>query len=297
MAAIINTIENPDEYPLIFYWRNDDNKTPIDISDRVNKGVMYNGYNRNKDCFEIRINSYTLNRHIFSDNKDLRRVQFTKAAQLITIADFAFQYSSVEEVDFDGVGVIGTSFLGCINLKKITVPECVERIGCNAFASCMKLRNVKMEGVPMIGKNCFIDTPVSGHVYFGKCLYKVKEGVEAYQTYKVKPGVKIIAAGAFAETASIDKVIIPNSVLKVGYDAFEESNVTSVEFEGCPNIIYVPDESNYHSIFGSTSEYAENILLQDEKLFPAIQSDDASQYANIIQVMYVNSEGVKVIKK
>lgn len=297
MAAVINTISNPDDYPIIYYWRNDDYITPIAITDRYNKGVMTNIYNREKKCFELRINSYTFNRGVFDKNKDLKKVQFTESAELIDIADFAFQYSSVEEVNFDGVGVIGSSFPGCNNLKEITVPECVERIGTNAFASCAKLRKVKIEGAPMIGKNCFIDAPVSNCEFFGKCLYKAMDADGAYQTYKVKPGIESIAAGAFSETATIDKVIIPNSVLKVGYDAFEESNVTTVEFDGCPNIIYVPDESNYHSIFGSTPEYAENILLQDETLLPTIQSDTATQYANVIQVVYVNDDGVKVIKK
>ena len=126
MAAVINEIRDPNDYPIIYYWRNDDCKYPIEIDDRLNKGVMYNIYNREKGCFEMRINSYTFNRHIFERNRDLRKIQFTKAAQPIYIDDFAFQYSIVEEVDFAGVGVIGASFLGCDNLKKICVPECID---------------------------------------------------------------------------------------------------------------------------------------------------------------------------
>ena len=297
MAAVINEISDPNDYPIIYYWRNDDCKYPIEIDDRLNKGVMYNIYNREKDCFEMRINSYTFNRHIFEKNRDLRKIQFTKAAQPIYIDNYAFQYSIVEEVDFEGVGVIGSSFIGCHNLKKIRVPECVERIGSNAFASCGNLRKVVIEGAPLLGKFCFIGTPVGNREYFGKCLYKAKDINEPYQTYNVKPGTKSIAAGAFSETVNIGKVIVPNSVLKVGYDAFETSSVSDVVFEGCPKFIYVKDETASNSIFGNSSECAEIIVLYDERLLPTIQLDDIYQYVQIVCVMHLDGDGNIVIKK
>lgn len=297
MAAIINTIENPNDYPIIYYWRNDEYKLPIEIGDRFNKGVMYNTYNREKGCFEIGINSYTFNRGIFEYNKDLRKIQFTKAVQPIDIADFAFQNSSVEEVEFEGVGVIGTSFIGCNKLKKILVPECVVRIGSNAFASCTALSNVAIKGAPMIGKECFIDTQVSESEYFGKCLHKAKDASKSYQIYKVKPDTKSIAAHAFSETGNIDEVIIPDSVLRVGYGAFEESGVTSVVFKGCPKFIYVSNETNYNSIFGNSSDYAERIVLYDERLLSTIQSDDIYKYVQILCVRYVDGNGNIVVKK
>lgn len=245
----------------------------------------------------MRINSYTFNRYIFEYNKDLRKIQFTKAAQPIYIDDFAFQYSIVEEVDFEGVGVIGASFIGCDNLKKIRVPECVERIGSNAFASCGNLRKVVIEGAPLLGKFCFIMTPLGNREYIGKCLYKAKDINEPYQTYNMKPGTKSIAAGAFSETVNIGKVIVPNSVLKVGYDAFEKSSVSDVVFDGYPKFIYVKDETASNSIFGNSSEYAEIIVLYDERLLPTIQLDDIYQYVQIVCVMHLDGDGNIVIKK
>lgn len=40
MAAVINEISDPNDYPIIYYWRNDDCKYPIEIDDRLNKGVI-----------------------------------------------------------------------------------------------------------------------------------------------------------------------------------------------------------------------------------------------------------------
>lgn len=102
---------------------------------------------------------------------------------------------------------------------------------------------------------------------------------------------------AFSETVNIGKVIVPNSVLKVGYDAFEKSSVSDVVFEGYPKFIYVKDETASNSIFGNSSEYAEIIVLYDERLLPTIQLDDIYQYVQIVCVMHLDGDGNIVIKK
>ena len=78
MAAVINEIRDPNDYPIIYYWRNDDYKDPIVIYDRPKKGVMYNIYNREKGCFEMRINSYTFNGFTENSNDDVTiRIEYS----------------------------------------------------------------------------------------------------------------------------------------------------------------------------------------------------------------------------
>lgn len=49
------------------------------------------------------------------------------------------------------------TFNGCINLKNVIVPECVDIIGANAFKGCSSLKSLSFSGIKSVGANAFKD--------------------------------------------------------------------------------------------------------------------------------------------
>lgn len=77
------------------------------------------------------------------------------------IGDRAFANSQLEYFDFfDTVETIGSqAFMGCSNLKEITIPKEVTSIGSGAFADCKNLETVLFEGKSIIiGDGAFSET-------------------------------------------------------------------------------------------------------------------------------------------
>ena len=154
----------------------------------------------------------------------------------------------------DGVTVIGErAFIGCDSLTSITIPNSVTDIEYCAFAICYKLKNLTIpNSVINIGKEAFgscrslktITVPASvtsiGERAFADCdsLETViiegsaNIGERAFEhdtsitSVTLSRSVTSIGRSAFYDSRKLTTIIIPQSVQTIGYNAFDNSDMT-----------------------------------------------------------------------
>ena len=173
------------------------------------------------------------------------------------------------------------------NKVEIVIPEGVTKIGSYAFDSRGLLVFITIpDSVTEIGKDAFNDTKwlklqPEGIVYAGKVAYTYK-GEPNSDTLELAEGTKGIAEEAFYDCNGIENIEIPNSVCKIGENAFRRcSNLKKItvaennEFyqsignclidksskkllAGCSNSI-IPSNGEVLSIGTSAFEFCENL--------------------------------------
>lgn len=123
----------------------------------------------------------------------------------------------------------GYAFASCSNLKSVTIPSSLKSIGYEAFYNC---NNISKVIIPDIAAWCNItinDGTIdknSNPLYFSKHLYC---DTETEITNLVIPdGVTEIKNGAFWGCNSISSLTIPNSVVKMGDYAFNNSPIENI---------------------------------------------------------------------
>lgn len=161
---------------------------------------------------------------------------------LVTIEQDAFYkcYALKEVVIPDTVETISHSAFGqCKFIINLTIPESVNFIGTGAFSECESLANITLpEKATNIGMNAFKNTAAyndsknweSGVFYIGNHMLECNSTLTG--NCKIKDGTLTIAMGAFAFCSSLRSVTIPKSVLFIGNDALNCSNLKSIEFKG-----------------------------------------------------------------
>lgn len=130
----------------------------------------------------------------------------------------------------NGVEIIGGSaFVDCSNLKSIDIPNSVYSLGTSAFESA---------GLTSINIPESI-TEIQASVFYGCKLTKIT----------LPAGLKSIAAEAFADNGTnIEKVEIPESVISIGNNAFNGTNVKNFYINNIPSKI----DLNANSPFKAT---------------------------------------------
>ena len=147
--------------------------------------------------------------------------------------DSAFhQCSALESIVIpESVTRIGYSaFSGCASLKSVTLPESVTMIDESAFSYCSSLTEIELpKGLIYIGARVFDESPIcddpafrdaDGCVYSG--TYLISARALTKKNYTVKPGTTVIAGTAFDDNWYIRNVTVPESVVFIGEDAFED---------------------------------------------------------------------------
>ncbi len=119
----------------------------------------------------------------------------------------------------NGVEIIGGSaFVDCSNLKSIDIPNSVYSLGTSAFESA---------GLTSINIPESI-TEIQASVFYGCKLTKIT----------LPAGLKSIDAEAFADNGTnIEKVEIPESVISIGNNAFNGTNVKNFYINNIPSKI------------------------------------------------------------
>lgn len=144
--------------------------------------------------------------------------------------------------------IADTAFYNCRQLTGITIGSSVKSIGDRAFHACAALKSITIaDSVINIGDWAFYDTAyyndannwVDDVLYISNHLIKVNPTISG--NYTIKKGTKTIADYAFYNTSSsnLTSVIIPDSLVSIGYWAFNGS--TSLEN------ITVDKNNNYYS--------------------------------------------------
>ena len=136
--------------------------------------------------------------------------------------------SNTKYVVPDGVKkILDFSFYNTGALKEITISDSVEEIGYVAFSECKNLAIINIsKNLCIIGSDAFHDTAYynnknnwdNGVLYLDDYLIDAEK--ISISTYEVRNGTKLIANMAFSSKASVQNVIIPDSVKVLGEGAF-----------------------------------------------------------------------------
>ena len=191
-----------------------------------------------KLSYEEAANAYRLF-HYFRDNKEISIFNELKFFTNVTEIDAqAFQNCTrLHQITLPD-NCISTgeyTFDGCYNLAHITIPDNFKKFGFESFRSCLGLKKIS---IPNIGTWCDIEfvSDNSNPLYYARNLYLNEELVT---DVVIPDNITIINDMAFSRCASIVNVIIPNSVLSIGYDAFYSSSLSNVTIgEGVTSIGY-----------------------------------------------------------
>lgn len=148
----------------------------------------------------------------------------------------------------------GSTFYGCLNLKKVEIPKNIKIIGSWAFAGCPRVAQVTMTAVDSIGDGAFrecIDmtslalgdslrilgnsafegcTNIEGHIKFPKTLEVIGSknfmGCREITGIDLPDGLKVIGWSAFEGCTGLTRLTLPPRLEYIGISAFY----------GCSNI-------------------------------------------------------------
>ena len=141
----------------------------------------------------------------------------------------------------EGVTGIGEdAFRDCTSLKEITIPNSVTSIGRYAFRGCTGLTEITIpDSVTRIGNQAFYNTAYFNNsenwendvLYIGNHLIDAKISLSG--TYDIKGGTLTIGDYAFYNCEGLTEITIPNSVTRIGNQAFEYcSNLKAAWYPG-----------------------------------------------------------------
>ena len=161
---------------------------------------------------------------------------------------------------------IGLScFASCPNLSSINIPNSVICIGTFAFNGCGLTTLTIPHSVISVGEKAFINTPwfnnlPNGLIYKDNVLLGYK-GDRPENVLEIKDGTRVIASAALIECENLTSVIIPNTVISIGEEAFRNCrgltninlpySITSIEnetFKGCSGLSTITIPNSITSI-------------------------------------------------
>ncbi len=113
------------------------------------------------------------------------------------------------------------AFSGLDMLKQVTIPDCITKVGADAFAGCEKLEYSTSGGAKYLGNT---RNP------YAVLISATEPNIESIAIHNK---TRVIADYAFVENAALSKLSIPKSVEYIGYASFSGCTVLStVVFEG-----------------------------------------------------------------
>ena len=197
---------------------------------------------------------------LFADCRALRAVSIPAAVR--RIEGGAFRSSGLESVSIPaGVSWLGASafegckalrsvawngnaaldkiqqmtFMGCVALEAIDLPNSVHEIWENAFDSCLSLRSVGLpNGLTVLGKWAFKKCTALTEITIPASLQSLSTiytkpfiGCTALAEPKLGAGIQAIPVGLFAGTG-LKRITLPSTVVRIGAYAFDSTALEQI---------------------------------------------------------------------
>ena len=169
--------------------------------------------------------------------------------------------SKINGVQVKSVKLCDRSNSNLAGVKKIIIPDGVEKIDDNAFYNCYGLENIVIpNSVTSIGWFAFNDcralkeiTIPSGVTSIGQLAFVY---CSSLQKVTIPNSVTSIGNSAFSSCSSLQEVIIPNSVTSIGYDAFNKC--TSLKEVIIPNSVTSIGAAAFYSLAQGSTIYVQS---------------------------------------
>ena len=153
-----------------------------------------------------------------------------------------------------------SAFKNCQNVEKIVLPKSLVYIdkfafnGCRSLATITFTSDVELSGSSVIEKTLWYQNQPQGVVYAGANAIGYKGKMPEKTEIVIKEGTKYISFRAFASQNNLEKVTLPQSIVKIGIKTFQY----------CENLktIYIPKVCNIETIGESWLTTIDNTLSQ-----------------------------------
>lgn len=163
----------------------------------------------------------SLNSLVWAANKWDMEGAFSELKKLAAL-DIEFVGSYTEIPDY--------AFRELTNIKSVSFPASVTKLGVGVFAGCYSLENVEFAGYITEARNYafgwtkWLSGRPYGEVYLGDALiaYNTRNNNAPSDTVYVKNGVKYIPGYCFSGVRGLKTIILPDSVIEIGSYAFKD---------------------------------------------------------------------------
>ena len=162
-------------------------------------------------------------------------------------------------------GLESFAFVGCDELRSVTVPETVTVFGAGVFEFCTALESVNIpDSLTVMGQLVFKNCTSLTHVDFPSTITTIPKETfyecSALTDFQIHQGVTTIEEMAFIGCKSLTHIDIPSSVTTIGAYAFSSTGLTEVVvpstvtnlssgvFSYCDNLVSVELPENMTSI-------------------------------------------------
>ena len=194
----------------------------------------------------------------------LETVSFPKGSGLKTIGDKAFE--------------------GCTSLSEFTIPSTVTSIGDEAFSGCSKLEKLTIPAGVTEGlfnalwgyNNTILFDENSPYDIESGVLYKNRTTIEGWldrsvTEIEIRNGVTEIPTSfnAFSGVGSITSIKLPDSVKKIGLNAFSGLDITSIDLS---HVTEIGMMAFYNNTELETVEWPENMLSLGQFAFSGCEA-------------------------
>ncbi|MDE6370930.1 MAG: leucine-rich repeat domain-containing protein, partial [Duncaniella sp.] len=140
-------------------------------------------------------------------------------SKLISIGNVAFENNTLMDIPAlpESLETIGTgSFRNCKMLSISILPDALRSIKSGAFSGCTSLRSITA------GENVVFEDEWQQHFTFEYC-----SGLEFVDLSKTR--MEVVGTGTFRECSNLSTVLLPETLTKIGGDAFSGTALNSID--------------------------------------------------------------------